>query len=137
MPCALSRTPQKKELPAVLDKRKSKRLTQENEITIKIVPKEKLPSDKKTIYHISKDISSSGVRIQSNVFLPVNTLIKIQLNLKAPPRMVTALGKVKWIRSLYGDESYEAGLEFVDTSSETIQLLAEHIDKNMKIKSLG
>ena len=121
----------------MFDKRKSKRLAQENEITIKIVPKEKLPPDKKTVYHISKDISSSGVRIQANVFLPVDTLIKMQLNLKAPPRMVTALGKVKWIRSLYGDESYEAGLEFVDTSSETIKLLADHIDKVMKVNSLG
>jgi hypothetical protein len=121
----------------MFDKRKSKRLTQENEITIKIISKEKLPPDKKTIYHISKDISSSGARIQANVFLPVDTLIKIQLNLKDPPRMVTALGKVKWIRSLYGDESYEAGLEFVDTSSETIQLLADHVDKTMKVKSLG
>ena len=115
----------------MFDKRKSKRLTQENEITIKIISKEKLPPDKKTIYHISKDISSSGARIQANVFLPVDTLIKIQLNLKDPPRMVTALGKVKWIRSLYGDESYEAGLEFVDTSSETIKLLADHVEKTI------
>ena len=115
----------------MFDKRKSKRLAQENEITIKIVQNEKLPPNKKTIYHISKDISSSGARIQANVFLPVDTLIKIQLNLKDPPRMVTALGKIKWIRSLYGDESYEAGVEFVDTSSEANKLLAEHVEKTI------
>ena len=115
----------------MFEKRKSKRLAEENEITIKIIPKEKLPADRKTIYHISKDISSSGARIRANEFLPVDTLIKIKLNLKDPPRMLTALGKVKWIRSLYGDESYEAGLEFVDTSNETINLLAEHVEKTI------
>ncbi len=102
-------------------------MSQENEITIKIVSAGKPMLNSKIIYHISKDISSSGARIQANAFLPVDTLLKIQLTLKNPPRMVTALGKVRWVRSLYGDESYEAGLEFVDTSSETIKLLADHV----------
>ncbi len=114
------------------EKRRAERLEQENEITIKIVSKGRLSPDKKIIYHISKDISSSGTRIQANAFLPVDTLLKIQLTLKQPPRMVTALGKVKWVRSLYADESFEAGLEFVDTSSETIELLAEYISQTQK-----
>ena len=114
------------------ERRRSERLAEENEIAINIVSKDKLSPDKRIHYHISKDISSSGARIQSNVFLPVDTLIKIQLTLKQPPRMVTALGKVKWARSLYADESFEAGLEFVDTSSETIQLLADYISQAKK-----
>ena len=111
------------------EKRRSIRLAEENEITIKIVSKDKLPPNESIIYHISKDISSSGARIQSSAFLPVDTLLKIQLTLKQPPRMVTVLGKVKWVRSLYADETFEAGLEFVDTSPETIQLLADHIER--------
>ena len=119
------------------DKRQAERLRQENEVTIKIVSKDKLPADKKIIYHISKDISSTGAKIQTNVFLPVDTLLKIQMVLKDPPRMVAILGKVKWIRSLYADESFEAGLEFVDTSSDSIKMMSDHIDKVMKVKSLG
>ncbi len=108
-------------------KRQSERLEQENEITIKVVSNEELSLNRKIIYHMSKDISSTGARIQTNAFLPVDTLLKIQLTLKDPPRMVTALGKVKWVRSLYGDESFEAGLEFVDTPEETLKLLADHV----------
>jgi hypothetical protein len=109
------------------EKRKSKRLKQENEITIKVVSSEESLLRKKVIYHMSKDISSTGTRIRTNIFLPVDTLLRIQLTLKDPPRMVTALGKVRWVRSLYGDESFEEGLEFTDTSEETIRLLADHI----------
>jgi len=111
------------------ERRRAERLVQENEITIKVVSTDKLPSNKTIIYDISKDVSVSGARIQTNTFFPLNTLLKIQLVLKNPARMVVALGKVKWIRSLFGDESYEAGLEFVDTSSETIQMLADHVSK--------
>jgi hypothetical protein len=109
------------------EKRQSKRLVQQNEITIKAVSNEELSLNRKIIYHMSKDISSIGARIQTNAFLPVDTLLKIQLTLKDPPRIVTALGKVKWVRSLYADESFEAGLEFVDTSEETVKLLADHV----------
>lgn len=111
----------------MFEKRQSKRLEEENEITIKVVSTDKLPSNQKVIYHISKDISTTGARIRTNVFLPVDTLLKIELTLKDPPRLVVAVGKVKWIRSLYGDETYEAGLEFNDTSRETIKLLADHV----------
>jgi len=111
------------------EKRRAERLAQENEITIEIVSKGKLSLKKKIIYQLIKDISSSGARVQTNAFLPVDTLLKIQLPLKQPPRMITALGKVKWIRTLYADESFEAGLEFTDTSSETIKLLADYISQ--------
>ena len=30
--------------------------------------------------------------------------------------MITALGKVKWVRGLIADEFFEAGREFVNTS---------------------
>ncbi len=119
------------------DNRQAERLQQENEITIKIISTNKLPAGKKIIYHISKDISSTGARIQSNVFLPVDTLLKIQMILKDPPRLIEALGKVMWIRSLYADESFEAGLEFIDTSSDSIKLMSEHIEKTKKVKALS
>lgn len=109
------------------EKRQGERLQQENEISLTIASKGRQHLNGKIDYQISKDISAHGARIQANAFLPVDTLIKIRLTLKNPPRMITAVGKVKWVRSLYADESYEAGLEFVDTSPDTIQLLADHI----------
>ncbi len=111
----------------MVEKRREERLLQENEISITIASKGRNGLSGKTKYHLSQDISAHGARIQSNTFLPVDTLIKIQLTLRNPPRLMTAVGKVRWVRSLYKDESYEAGLEFVDTSPDTIQQLADHI----------
>ena len=70
-----------------------------------------LPGEK-IIYTVSRDISATGARIQAHRFLPVNTPLKIKVEVKNPPRMVTTLAKVKWIRSVFADEIYEAGLEF-------------------------
>ena len=98
------------------ERRKEERLKEEDEITISVLSGGgNLPKDK-IIYTLSKDISVSGARIQASSFLPVDTLLNIKVTLKHPPRMITALGKVKWVRSLIADEFFEAGLEFVNTS---------------------
>ena len=98
------------------ERRKAIRLKEEDELTISVLSgASNLPKDK-IIYTLSKDISASGARIQAYSFLPVDTLLNIKVTLKHPPRMITALGKVKWVRSLIADEFFEAGLEFVNTS---------------------
>lgn len=94
------------------EKRRTKRLMEENEIILEIVSKDNLSLNKKISYNISKDISFSGARIQTNAFLPLNTLLKIQLTLTNPPRMVTALGRVKWARAMYGDDSFNVFMTF-------------------------
>ncbi|MBU1056528.1 MAG: PilZ domain-containing protein [Proteobacteria bacterium] len=114
------------------EKRWTKRLVQKNEIILTVVYKGKKSPNKRFIHHISTDISTSGARIQANTFLPVDSLLKIQLTLKGPLPLITALGKVKWIRRLYTDESYEAGLEFTDISRDTTTQLGEYISRTQK-----
>jgi PilZ domain. len=116
------------------EKRRAGRLKKDNEITITIISGVKKSPKEKIIYHISKDISVYGARINVNSFLPVDTLLKIDITLKNPHQMITAFGKVKWIKSLFADESYEAGLEFVHTSSDTIQQLADYISEKQKFE---
>jgi PilZ domain. len=128
----------KKEDWIVMDeKRRAKRLAEKDELTITTISEGKKPSKVKIIYHLSKDISMSGARIQANMFLPIGSLLKIDITLKNPHQMITAFGKVKWIRSLFADESYEAGLEFVHTSSDTIQQLADYISEKQKFRSFN
>jgi len=110
-----------------LNERKEKRLEEENEITISVVGGgENLPKDK-IISTLSKNISASGARIQSNSFLPVDTPLKIKVTLKNPLQIITVFGKVKWIRSRSGDSFYEAGVEFFNTPDGEINKLAEYI----------
>ena len=117
--------------------RKAERLNEEHEITITIVSKvENLPKEK-IRYKFSKDISESGIKIQGNIPLPVDTLLKIDLTLESLRQKITALGKIKRIEFNTEDGSYEAGVEFVDTSSEAIQKIEDYILSKQKFTSVN
>jgi hypothetical protein len=88
----------------------------------------------KVIYNSSKDISVSGAKIQSNIFLPIDTLLKIDFKLKNLQQMITAMGKVKWIKIICEDECYDAGVEFVNTPGEAIQKLSDYILWKQRLK---
>jgi c-di-GMP-binding flagellar brake protein YcgR len=117
--------------------RKAERLNEEHEITITIVSEvENLPKEK-IRYKFSKDISESGIKIQGNIPLPVDTLLKIDLTLESLRQKITALGKIKRIEFNTEDGSYEAGVEFVDTSSEAIQKIEDYILSKQKFTSVN
>jgi c-di-GMP-binding flagellar brake protein YcgR len=117
--------------------RKAERLNEEHEITITIVSEvENLPKEK-IRYKFSKDISESGIKIQGNIPLPVDTLLKIDLTLESLHQKITAFGKIKRIEFNTEDGSYEAGVEFVDTSSEAIQKIEDYILSKQKFTSVN
>jgi hypothetical protein len=109
------------------EKRRAKRLEEESELTITIVAGGKKFPKEKVIYNHSKNISVSGAKIQSNIFLPIDALIKMDIKLKNLQQIITAMGKVKWIKIICEDESYDAGVEFVNTPGEAIKKLADYI----------
>jgi len=76
----------------------------------------------------------SGAKLQSNIFLPIDTLLRIDFKLKNIQQMITAMGKVKWIKIICEDECYDAGVEFVNTPREAIQKLADYITWKQKLK---
>jgi 23S rRNA-/tRNA-specific pseudouridylate synthase len=117
------------------EERREKRLKEESEIIITVVAGGKKYSKEKVIYNISKDLSASGAKIQSNIFLPMDTLLKIDFKLKNLQQMITAMGKVKWIKIIYEDECYDAGVAFVNTPKEAIQKLSDYISWKLKCKS--
>ena len=109
------------------DKRIAKRVMQENKVTIKVVSEFGQSSARKVTYNLTRDISATGAKLRSNNFLPKEALLKIELRLKDPPRMVKVFGRVQWVKSLYGGETFELGVKFVDTARDSIRMLAEHI----------
>jgi len=111
----------------VKEKRKAKRVKKESKVTITIISKGKLPPGKKVSYHLTKNISTLGIKIRANAFIPINTRLKIQLSLTNPPKLFNAFGRVRWIKSQYSDEWFELGVEFVDTPLESIKALKEQI----------
>lgn len=109
------------------ERRKAKRLKDVNEITITVISGEENLPKGKNFFNYSKDISVSGARIQSKSYLPVDTLLNIDFTLKTLHEQITTLGQVKWIKAIFDDEAYEAGLEFVNTTSEAIKKLEDYI----------
>ena len=117
--------------------RKAERLDEENQIVITILSEiTNLPKEK-IIYNFSEDISMTGTRIQGNVLLPIDTFLKIDLILKNLKQKVTVFGKVKRNKVLVEGESYEAGVEFVDTPSESIKKLENYIVSINQYKKLN
>ncbi|KQC06111.1 MAG: hypothetical protein APR62_08425 [Smithella sp. SDB] len=116
------------------ERRKALRVKETNEIAITVIPEEKNIPKKKFLYNFSKDISVSGARIESSILLPVDTVVKIAFKLKNLEKEIAALGKVRWIKVLIEDKSYEAGVEFVDIPNEAIRRLEYYIGEIIKRK---
>ena len=103
------------------ERRKAERLQEYNEITVFIItPENKIP------YNYSENISVSGAKIRGSVLLPVDTFLKIDFTLETLEKQITALGKVKWIKVIFEDSWYEAGVELFDTPSEAIKKIEDY-----------
>lgn len=119
------------------EKRKAKRLLEEHEVTITIISEDQNLSKEKIFFERSKDISASGARLQGKILLHVDDLVKMDFTLKTLKKQITALGKVKWIKIIIEDESYEAGVEFVNTPTEAIHKIEDYVSLKQKYKTLN
>jgi PilZ domain. len=121
----------KEERTVNAERRRASRLQEDNDVTITIISEEIHLPKERTFYNLSKDISVSGIRIQTSIYLPINTHLEIKITLKDPPQIITAFAKVVWIQGLSEFNFYEAGLEFVNTSNEMIQQLEHYISSKL------
>ncbi len=97
-----------------LDRRRDQRVEKENQISFSISPEEISPPYRKLAYCLTRNISRNGAMIYTDTFLPVGSLLTLELSLGKPYDVITMVGEVRWIKSLPGDEEFEAGLEFID-----------------------
>ncbi len=109
------------------DKRREKRVKEENKLICEIISSNNSLKHKKIFYTLTKDISLGGVNIRTDTFLPIDTVVKINLSLPKMHKIVCVRGKVKWVKSLYDDEVFELGLEFLDTPPDIITSLIGHL----------
>ncbi len=109
------------------EKRRDKRIKNESKLIFEIISCDRDLKNKKIFYTLTKDISLGGVNIRTDTFLPVDTLLKIDLPLPKMHKIISVRGKVRWIKSLYEDEVFEVGLEFVDTPHDVITSLIGHL----------
>lgn len=97
-----------------LDRRRDLRIEEENQISFSVSPEEEAPPYRKIAHCLTRNISRNGAMIYTDTFLPVGSLLTLELSLGKPYDVITMVGEVRWIKSLPGDEEFEAGLEFID-----------------------
>jgi hypothetical protein len=110
-------------------------MQEENEVTITVVSGGDNIAGEKMIESSTRDVSASGVKIKTNILLPVDTLIELDFTSQAVRRKIQALGKIKWIKVIIEDESYEAGVELFSQTGDALKRLGHYIA--WKLKSHG
>ena len=114
------------------ERRRETRKTEGHRVTIEIVPQGQADTEKATTKRISfsltEDISLKGIKVISETFFPIDTLLKIELSLVELNERLDLQGKVKWIRS-DEEDLYEIGIEFIDASPEHMKVLVDYMYK--------
>jgi hypothetical protein len=106
-------------MPNIIDeKRRDRRLEEFHEVNLSVISAKKNRPKEKIFYNYIDNISEAGARIHVNVFLPVDTLLKMNIKLETMKKLITITGKVKWSKFIFNDGSCDAGVEFVDTPSK-------------------
>jgi c-di-GMP-binding flagellar brake protein YcgR len=82
---------------------------------------------KNYFYTVSKDLSTGGVRIVSNKFLPKNEQIKVSINLI--DKIVDLTAKVAWCNEVRASDNYLCGLEFVETNKNRRNEITSFLSK--------
>lgn len=62
---------------------------------------------------LAQDLSEGGIRIRSNVFIPMGEAISLGIQLSETEEVVEIVGRVVWVRFVPYSEVYQVGVEFV------------------------
>ena len=108
------------------ERRQESRINEEDKVVVELLTNGQIPGDKPIINALTKDISPGGARIMTNILIPVNTLLKLDIVLSQRRRRVHGTGIVRWSRSVYQEELFEMGIEFTQISPEDKMILLEH-----------
>jgi hypothetical protein len=123
-----------KEISKMEERRRSPRIQEDSEVIITVGEKSDKYQKENVMNNHGMDISTSGIRISTNIFLPMDTLLMMDIKLKYLQQKIRALGKVKWIKVIIEDESYEAGVQFVSSTREATHKLADYISWKLNTK---
>jgi c-di-GMP-binding flagellar brake protein YcgR len=113
------------------EKRGDSRVNEEDKVQVEVLSKENPTAGTGTppINALTKDISPGGVRIISGVKLEAGTRVRLEIVLSGRRRLIKMTGVVRWARSVYEEDLFEMGIEFVGLTPEDRLNLIEHVYK--------
>ncbi len=109
------------------EKRKERRLNEENKVTISVFSKDKSTHVRGNFFALTKDISLNGLKMHTDEKLDIGTVLKIELALAKSKKLISVIGRVKWVSEIYDGEVFEAGIEFIDTPPDRVLNLLDHL----------
>jgi hypothetical protein len=111
------------------DRRREPRFAEGVEIHLVLKDSAGVGGDNRSLYVLAKDVSPSGLRVESAEQLPVGTVLTVKFQSPKTRKDIRATAEVKWSAPAGTGETYEIGLEFVETSVHSIMDFIEHIYK--------
>ena len=67
----------------------------------------------------SADVSVGGVRLVSNVHIPIGTIMELRLASVSPPAAFRHIGRVNWQLEVLSPPAHFVGIEFTGTDEST------------------
>ena len=110
------------------ERRKSKRKKESNKLTLEAVAEDGRRPHKKINIAFTDNISLCGFKIIADTHFPVDSLVKADVSLSKTDKTIDVTGKVRWVKDI-AENTYEIGIEIVDTSKENIQIFYNHLYK--------
>ena len=80
------------------------------------------------LFAFTDNISLCGFKIIADTYFPVDSLVKADVSLSKTDKTIDVTGKVRWVKDI-AENTYEIGIEIVDTSKENIQIFYDHLYK--------
>ncbi len=111
------------------EKRGDSRVNEEDKVQVEVLSGENPTARIPPINALTKDISPGGVRIISGVKLEAGTRVRLEIVLSGRRRLIKMTGVVRWARSVYEEDLFEMGIEFVGLTPEDRLNLIEHVYK--------
>ena len=109
------------------DKRRDVRIVEENKVVVSLMTGEIHPGTPTVYYSLTRDISMGGVRIMTVAALEAGARVRLDITLGRSRKRIRAIAEVRWVRELYGQEVFEAGLQFVGLEPNAEFTLIDHI----------
>ena len=109
------------------NKRKEKRFEEDNKVVIQFALENHDANNSTGIKAVTCDISLGGARIHSPKLYPVDTVMRIEINLSKSGQIVKLDGIVRWSKLSSDEESYEIGVEFLHKISKSVLSLLRHL----------
>ena len=120
------------------EKRKNLRIQEEKKVFIEFYPGGKDLRPKNVTYALTRDVSEGGVRLLTDRYFPIDTLLKITLSLSHTHQIVHVVARVKWVQNFQTSDLYEMGIEYLHEIPESVlTMMKDHDGKEATAPSFA